>query len=102
MRVGLALPFFAALIVAVPAHAGSVSNGRDLAQRWCSSCHVVGPNMKGADSAPPFTVIARKNASNPNWVKSWLSTPHPKMPSFDLSRAQIDDIVAYLGSLPKH
>ena len=101
MRVILALPFLATLVIAGPACADSVSNGRDLAQRWCSSCHVVGADMKGADTAPPFTVIARKNASNPQWVRSWLSTAHPKMPSFDLAREQIDDIVAYLGSLPQ-
>jgi mono/diheme cytochrome c family protein len=101
MRVALAVSFIAGLTIAGPANADSVSNGRDLAQRWCSSCHVVGPDMKGADTAPPFTVIARKNATNPAWVRSWLATTHPKMPSFDLAREQVDDIVAYLGSLPQ-
>jgi len=27
-------------------------------------------------------------------------SPHPPMPSISLSRQQIDDIVAYLGTLP--
>jgi len=101
MRVVLAFSFIAALTIAGPANADSVSNGRDLSQRWCSSCHVVGPDLKGADTAPPFATIARKNASNPDWVRSWLATTHPKMPSFDLAREQVDDIVAYLSSLPK-
>jgi mono/diheme cytochrome c family protein len=32
-------------------------------------------------------------------VRAWLADPHPPMPNFNLSRQQIDDIVAYLDSL---
>jgi hypothetical protein len=30
---------------------------------------------------------------------AWLANPHPPMPNFNLSRTEIDWIVAYLASL---
>jgi cytochrome c len=32
-------------------------------------------------------------------LRGWLAAPHPPMPNFDLSRQEIEDIVAYLASL---
>jgi mono/diheme cytochrome c family protein len=87
---GYALPAFAA---------GDARSGRQLAQQWCSSCHIVGPSTQGPDTAPPFQAIARRHPPNDGWVRSWLSTSHPPMPNFNLGRQQIDDIVAYLESL---
>jgi mono/diheme cytochrome c family protein len=79
--------------------AGDAQSGRLLAQQWCSNCHIVGPSTQGPDTAPPFPAIARRHPQNDGWVRSWLSTPHPPMPDFNLGRQQIDDIVAYLESL---
>jgi mono/diheme cytochrome c family protein len=76
--------------------AGDAASGRQLAQQWCSSCHIVDRSQKGPDTASPFPAIARKHPQNDGWVRAWLSTSHPPMPNFNLSRAQIDDIVAYL------
>jgi mono/diheme cytochrome c family protein len=76
--------------------AGDAQSGRQLAQQWCSSCHIVDRLEKGPDTAPPFPAIARKHAKDDGWVRAWLSTSHPPMPNFNLSRVQIDDIVAYL------
>jgi len=78
--------------------AGDAAAGRQLAQQWCSSCHITDRSANGPDTAPPFPTIARRHQQNGDWVRAWLSTPHPPMPNFDLSRAQIDDIVAYLDS----
>jgi len=78
--------------------AGDVRSGGQLAKQWCTSCHIVDRSEKGPDTAPPFPAIARRHPQNDGWVRAWLSTPHPPMPNFDLSRAQIDDIVAYLES----
>lgn len=52
---------------------------------------------QGSDAAPPFVAVARQNTRG--WVRAWLAAPHPPMPNFNLSRQQIDDIVAYLDSL---
>ncbi len=81
------------------AAAADAQAGRELAQRWCSSCHIVDESPKGADTAPPFVAIARRSAGDTAWVKAWLVAPHPPMINPNLSRQQIEDIEAYLGSL---
>jgi mono/diheme cytochrome c family protein len=32
-------------------------------------------------------------------IRGWLADPHPPMPNLNLSRQEIDDILAYLESL---
>ena len=98
--------FYTALVTAMvlAGHARAAGNaeyGRTIAQNRCSSCHVVEPNLKGGDTAPPFAEIARKRANDMTWVRTWLTSPHPPMQGINLSREEIDDIVAYLESLPK-
>jgi mono/diheme cytochrome c family protein len=80
--------------------AGNAANGLKLARHWCASCHIVDPKDTGNDAAPPFRALAHRR--DKNWIKVWLSAPHPPMTGIDLSRAQIDDITAYLESLPSN
>jgi mono/diheme cytochrome c family protein len=80
--------------------AGNAANGLKLARQWCASCHIVDSKDTGNDAAPPFPVLAHRR--DKDWIKVWLSAPHPPMTGIDLSRAQIDDIIAYLESLPSH
>jgi cytochrome c len=85
---------------AAPARAaGDVVAGHTLAQVWCSSCHLVDQAGQGRDTAPPFATIANRSDADRRWLRGWLTEPHPPMPNFNLSRRQIDDIVAYLDSL---
>jgi mono/diheme cytochrome c family protein len=91
-----------ALLIAGGARAeGNANYGRTIAQNRCSSCHVVESNLKGGDTAAPFSEIARKHGNDTAWVRTWLTSPHPPMQGMALSREEIDDIVAYLQSLPK-
>jgi len=63
--------------------------------------HREGPLAKTAtDGALPFSVVAKTNKERPAWIRGWLMDPHPPMLNISLSRQQIDDIVAYLGTLP--
>ncbi|HVM78315.1 MAG TPA: cytochrome c [Stellaceae bacterium] len=102
MRLIFCTALIGAVLVAGQARAaGNADYGRAIAQNRCSSCHVVEPNLKGGDAAPPFAEIARKHGNDTTWVRSWLTSPHPPMQGIALSREEIDDIVAYLGSLPK-
>jgi mono/diheme cytochrome c family protein len=88
--------------VAAPASAaGDAQAGHALAQVWCSSCHVVDTSGQGRDTAPPFAAIAKQRAADRAWLRGWLTSPHPPMPNFNLSRKEIDDLIAYLESLPK-
>jgi cytochrome c len=84
------------------AHAasGSAEAGRQLVMRSCSSCHATEASTTATDGAPPFTLIAKTNKERPAWIRGWLMSPHPPMPNISLSRQQIDDIIAYLGTIP--
>jgi mono/diheme cytochrome c family protein len=82
------------------AAAGNAEAGRQLVTRSCSSCHAIEASVTATDNAPPFSAVAKTNKERPAWIRGWLMSPHPPMPNISLSRQQIDDIVAYLSSLP--
>ena len=82
------------------AAAGNAEAGRQLVMRSCSSCHATESSTTATDNAPPFSAVAKTNKERPAWIRGWLMSPHPPMPNISLSRQQIDDIVAYLASLP--
>jgi len=82
---------------------GSADAGKRLAQQWCSSCHQVEPTAPAKDVAPPFASLGVQKDKDPGWIRAWLTNPHPPMQGINLSRQQIDDIVAYLQKLaPAH
>jgi cytochrome c len=90
-----------ALVTADPLlAAGNPEAGRLLIERSCAGCHGAANSATVTDAAPSFSAIALRNRQNRTWVRAWLTGPHPAMPGVDLSRRQIDDIVAYLNSLP--
>jgi len=80
---------------------GDAKQGAGLARDWCASCHVVGtePGGRGTDSAPSFARIARDPAKGPDYVRGVLNAPHPPMPFMPLSRAAMNDLVAYFREL---
>lgn len=88
------------LVVRSPAiAAGDVAAGKTLAATWCTSCHIVAPDLPGKDTAPPFATIAARTNRTPDSMRAWLTDPHPPMQNLSLSRQQIDDIVSYIESL---
>ncbi len=107
-RTGLAgIPLLTAILLAaaIPKVAaqdiGDVRAGHQLAQTWCSSCHVVDPApQRGVDNgAPTFTAIARMASTTPLALRAFLLTPHGGMPDLHLSRDDIDDLTGYILSL---
>lgn len=92
------------LALALPASAqdiGDAAHGRQLAETWCSSCHVVGTaTARGTSSgAPPFAAVAAMKSTTPMSLHAFLVTPHANMPDLHLSRDEIDDLSAYILSL---
>ena len=84
------------------AEAADANHGGDLAKRWCATCHVVDNTQTQASAdVPTFSTIARGSDFTPEKVAFFLLDPHPKMPSFPLSRTEAADIAAYIGSLRK-
>lgn len=82
-----------------PSAAGSASRGHELAQTWCGSCHQVADSDKARDAVPSFRTIANDPAMSAENLRAFLNRPHPPMPPLELSRKQIDDLIAYIGSL---
>jgi mono/diheme cytochrome c family protein len=96
---GLALSLLASsgYGAAVP---GNPEAGRALVTNSCAACHALYGTTAATDGAPPLSFLAKDNKANPRWVRGWLMDPHPPMPGIMLSRKQIDDVIAYLASLP--
>ena len=82
------------------AAAGNAEAGRRLVLSSCSSCHATATSTVTTDGVPPLSFVARDNKNNPAWIRGWLMNPHPPMPGIMLSRQQIDDVIAYLNTLP--
>jgi mono/diheme cytochrome c family protein len=79
--------------------AADVTRGKAIAQRWCSACHLVAPEQtRAVADVPSFAAVARKKLPADS-LKAFLSDPHPKMPDMNLTRSEIEDIVAYIQTL---
>jgi len=84
-------------VAAMPVRAQDVANGRQLAERWCSSCHAV--ERRGSDAVPSLQQISNLPNHDANYLRTFLTNPHPPMPPFQIGRDDINDLVAYIVSL---
>jgi mono/diheme cytochrome c family protein len=74
--------------------------GERLAHQWCVNCHVVpgGTARATVPQGPPsFPAIAQHLDAGA--LRAFLSHPHKPMPDLALTRAEIDDLVAYIETL---
>jgi mono/diheme cytochrome c family protein len=91
---------FLLLLLSTPALAqGDPEAGRDLVRRWCTTCHVVELEGTGSDAGPALPALLAGKQRSADEIRGWLADPHPPMPNLELSRREIEDIVAYLQSL---
>ncbi len=94
-----------AILAPAGAHAAAsaaqdqIDDGKVLATKLCSSCHVVNGTKSGSDTAPPFATIAANR--DDDFLHTLLIKPHGKMPPVDLTNKEIDAIIAYIESLKK-
>jgi mono/diheme cytochrome c family protein len=89
----------AAVAVTFPAIAGDAGNGKQLAERWCQSCHAISANQPMAvTEAPPFSTIAKKPGFDEAKVAAFLLEPHPKMPPLGLSREAVSDLASFIAT----
>jgi mono/diheme cytochrome c family protein len=97
-----ALALLTAVLACSAGRAADVRHGQDLAQRWCTSCHLVAPGQpRTMTEAPPFATIANRPDFDAARLALFLLDPHPKMPNMSLTRAEAADLAAYIGSLAK-
>lgn len=75
--------------------------GRQLAERWCASCHLVSPRPVGpvGDGAEPFQSIADRASTTALALRVFLQTPHGRMPDLQLTHREADDLISYILSL---
>ena len=94
-----ALALLLVLLVPVAAHADA-AEGERLARQWCANCHVIddsGPATTIPQGPPSFRIIA--GHLDPGQMRSFLTHPHGAMPDLGLTRAEIDNLIAYIESL---
>jgi mono/diheme cytochrome c family protein len=93
-----ALAFLPALAAAQDAE-----QGREIARRWCSSCHVVERSVSQAPAIglPTFPAIAARADVSADYLRAAMNPQHSRMPDFALSKRQQDDLIAYILSLKK-
>lgn len=89
----------AATSLVPPAAAQDVEAGHRIAKRWCSDCHAIGKTNVKNDVSPPFASVARMPSTTTISLNAFLSTPHHRMPDYNLTRQEIADISAYILSL---
>lgn len=95
----------AAVILLAPTSlwAADARHGETLAKRWCTGCHLVGPEQSSATTdAPPFAVVAKMPNFDEGRLMFFLLDPHPKMPNMQLSRDDATDLAAYIATLGPH
>jgi cytochrome c len=91
----------AASFVASAALAADAGNGKRVAEMRCIGCHIMAPTQRrDVTDAPPFELIARKFASNPEALAFSMLDPHPRM-NVALTRREAQDIAAYINTLAK-
>ena len=98
----LTAALFSFIVFAAPASAWAANavNGKTLAERWCATCHIVGPEQKQATTqAPPFSEVAKRPHIDAPMVAFYLMAPHPRMPDMSLSRTEAADLAAYIATL---
>ena len=90
-----------AMLAASGALAADADNGKRLAETRCATCHIVSPSERRVvTDAPPFEMIARKHAANPDTLAFSIMNPHPRM-NVTLTRREAQDVAAYINTLAK-
>ena len=86
-------------VIAIRSAWADAGEGKKVAQRWCSSCHVVEENQPGSvPQGPPSFHMVAKNGMTDAALRGFLSHPHGAMPDLALTRTEIDDLIAYIRS----
>lgn len=103
--IALALALAALLLIrlhtATGAPAGdAISNGRSLAEAWCSKCHSLETPGSGTHRrAPDFAEVANRSSTTELSLKVFLRSDHRAMPNFIVSPSQATELAQFILSL---
>lgn len=83
--------------------AQDVDAGRQVAERWCARCHVIGlaKPYGGIDSSPTFFLMSEKLDDYRDRIRTFQERRPHKALEFDVQRADIEDLLAYIGVLER-
>lgn len=75
--------------------------GKAIAERWCVSCHVIASDSDATVPAgvPTFRGIANRGGQTAANIRRILMKPHVPMPDMQLTRGEMDDLIAYMDTL---
>lgn len=93
-----------AIAAASPSEAQNRINGELIAKTWCVGCHTidgVSPPFGRSDAIPSFSAVANMPSTTSASLRVFLSTPHARMPDYDLTQREIADVSEYILSLRK-
>ncbi|SDO14315.1 Cytochrome c [Filomicrobium insigne] len=78
-----------------------MTRGKAIAERWCVSCHVIASDSNATVPAgvPTFRAIANRKGQTADNIRHVLMMPHVPMPDMQLTRGEMDDLIAYIDSL---
>lgn len=105
MKPSLPLLLIFAMALASPAFAkGDKARGLKIAQRNCAPCHAVGRTGDSANpKSPPFRTLAQRYPLSEleEAMGEGIMVGHQgaEMPIFEFRPDQIEDFIAYLGSI---
>ena len=96
--VALALTLAGGITAAFPSAAADAPKGAQLARQWCAHCHVVDstPAPGTVQQGPPAFATMGMTGEQ---LRTFLTRPHGAMPDLALTRAEIDDVIAYIETL---
>ena len=78
----------------------SAARGRQLALRLCANCHLVDGSGKSApEGVGTFRGIANRPGQSADRISNTLILPHIPTPGTQITREEIQDILAYLETL---
>ena len=88
---------------------GDAAKGHEIAERWCSECHRVSPQdpsgsrpghvLPPQNPGPDFAEIARRPYADAYYLSRFMSDLHLPMPTYRLSLAERQDVIAYILTL---
>jgi mono/diheme cytochrome c family protein len=80
----------------------TVAEGKQLAQQYCVTCHVITPTGNGGwTDAPRFDAIANRPDVSAAQISAFLGKPHMNMLNDQRPKAEADAIATYILSLRK-
>jgi len=77
-------------------------HGKDLAEKLCTNCHLVGSvqQQQPANAAvPTFHELANREGQTAGAITARIMLPKHPMPQIPLTKAELADLVAYILSL---